>query len=116
MTRKEFLTYVVNKYGTQAEYLWKKHPNFAVLRHQRNKKWYAILMDVEKAKLGLAGSGKEELLNLKLPSELILILQEDERFLPAYHMNKIHWISLRIEKFSFETLAAYVENSFELTK
>ncbi|CCI86005.1 hypothetical protein FC52_GL000595 [Lactobacillus pasteurii DSM 23907 = CRBIP 24.76] len=116
MTKDEILALVLDKYQTQPEYLWKKYPSFAVLRHNHNRKWYGLLMDVEKDKLGLAGSGKEDLLNLKLPDDLISILQADSRFLPAYHMNKAHWISLRINEFDSQEIANYLQTSYELTQ
>ena len=47
MKREEIFQYVKEQYGTEPEYLWKKDPDSAVLRH-KNGKWYAIIMAVEK--------------------------------------------------------------------
>ena len=52
MKREEIFQYVKEQYGTEPEYLWKKDPDSAVLRH-KNGKWYAIIMAVEKKTLGL---------------------------------------------------------------
>ena len=52
MKREEIFQYVKEQYGTEPEYLWKKDPDSAVLRH-KNGKWYAIIMVVEKKILGL---------------------------------------------------------------
>ena len=46
---QQLLDYVLKQYGTQPEYLWKSHPDYAVLRHTDNRKWYAIVMNVEKS-------------------------------------------------------------------
>ena len=46
MKREEIFQYVKEQYGTEPEYLWKKDPDSAVLRH-KNGKWYAIIMAVE---------------------------------------------------------------------
>ena len=56
MKREEIFQYVKEQYGTEPEYLWKKDPDSAVLRH-KNGKWYAIIMAVEKKTLGLPGGG-----------------------------------------------------------
>ena len=45
---QQIFDYVFTQYGTQPEYLWKTHPDYAVLRHSDNRKWYAIVMNVEK--------------------------------------------------------------------
>lgn len=51
MKREEIFEYVKKQYGTVPEYLWEKSPESAVL-WQKNGKWYAVLMQVEKSKLG----------------------------------------------------------------
>ena len=51
--RQEILDYAFAEYGTEPEYLWKDSPNCAVLRHSSNNKWYGIIMDVPKSRLGL---------------------------------------------------------------
>ena len=50
INRKTIFEYVKEKYNTEPEYLWAKYPNYAVLRHKENQKWYAIIMDIEKEK------------------------------------------------------------------
>ena len=54
----KIINYVKEKYCDNLEYLWKKFPEYAVLRRDDNKKWYAILMIVEKDKIGLSGKKK----------------------------------------------------------
>ena len=44
--KEDLLQYAAKRYGTQPEYLWLSLPNYAVLRHADNRKWYALLMDV----------------------------------------------------------------------
>ncbi|WP_258088976.1 MmcQ/YjbR family DNA-binding protein [Weissella fangxianensis] len=117
MKRADIFEYVKNKYLTEPEYLWKEHPKYAVLRHQDSRKWYAILMDVDKAKLDVTeDTGFEDLLDIKLPPETISNLQEFPEFLPAYHMNKTHWISVRLEFAKVEELTNLIDESFRLTE
>lgn len=116
MKCEEILALVKTSYHTEPKYLWKKHPNYAVLRHQTNRKWYGLLMEVERRKLGLADSGMEEIMNLKCPPELISELSHFPEFLPAYHMNKTHWISVRLEKITLKQAEKLIDKSFQLTK
>nr|WP_191990466.1 MmcQ/YjbR family DNA-binding protein [Ligilactobacillus salivarius] len=114
--RKELFAYVAEHHQVNPEYLWKKNPNYAVLRHHHNRKWYAIVMDVEAEKLGLKGTQLEEIINLKLEPELIEILQQSEGYLPAYHMNKQHWISVQLKKVAPEQILKLLEMSYKFTK
>ena len=116
MERKELFAYIAEHYQVNPEYLWKKNPNYAVLRHRHNRKWFAIVMDVESEKLVLKGNQLEEIIDLKLEPELIEILQQSEGYLPAYHMNKQHWISIQLKKVAPEQMLKLLEMSYELTK
>ena len=64
---QQVFEYVFTQYGIKPEYLWKTHPDYAVLRHADNRKWYAIVMNVEKSSLGLSGSGKLPVMNVNDP-------------------------------------------------
>ena len=87
---KQVFDYVLKQYGTQPEYLWKSYPDYAVLRHADNRKWYAIVMNVEKTSLGLSGTGKLAVMNVKCSPEMLSVFLPQAGFLPAYHMNKNH--------------------------
>ncbi len=101
MDRKEIFEYVKKQYGTIPEYLWSSSPDSAVLRH-KNGKWYAVIMNVEKTKLGLDGEGKIEIMDVKCDPEMTSMIIQTDGFLPGYHMNKQHWITIfldgRVEK------------------
>lgn len=92
--RKRMIQYAQDTFGTEAEYLWADAPNYAVLRHSGSKKWYAIIMDVPSNRLGLAGEGSVDVMNVKCSTIMIGSLLSEKGFLPAYHMNKTHWISI----------------------
>ncbi|MCD8069241.1 MAG: RNA 2'-phosphotransferase [Lachnospiraceae bacterium] len=65
MDRQQIFDYVKEKYGTSPEYLWARYPSYAVLRHSDNEKWYGIVMDVPKNKLGLQGTDVVDILDVK---------------------------------------------------
>lgn len=95
-TRESALRFALENFDTQPEYLWLSDPNFAVLRHACGK-WYGIIMDVQKKKLGLNGTGKVDILVIKCEPALQYVLLRQRGFLPAYHMNKEHWISVLLD-------------------
>mgnify|MGYP006375007139 FL=1 len=94
--RKEIFEYVKKQYGTIPEYLWSSSPDSAVLRHQ-NGKWYAVIMKVEKSKLGLNGDGTVEIIDVKCDPEMTGMIIQTYGFLPGYHMNKQHWITILLD-------------------
>ena len=68
MKKEEIFEYVQKQYGTVPEYLWSKLPDSAVLRH-KDGKWYAVIMTVEKSKLGLEGKDPVDIMDVKCDDE-----------------------------------------------
>ena len=96
LKREEIYEYVKKQYGTVPEYLWKESPESAVLRH-KNGKWYAVLMQVEKSRLGLEGDTKVDIIDVKCDSDMVGLLTQTYGFLPGYHMNKKYWITMLLD-------------------
>ena len=96
MKREEIFQYVKEQYGTEPEYLWKKDPDSAVLRH-KNGKWYAVFMTVEKSKLRLEGNDLVDIMDVKCDPEMTSMIIQTYGFLPGYHMNKQHWITILLD-------------------
>lgn len=96
MTKEAVYNYVKEQYGTEPEHLWKRDPDSAVLRH-KNGKWYAVFMNVGKDKLGLPGDGRVDIMNVKCDPEMSTLLTQTYGFLPGYHMNKKHWITILLD-------------------
>ena len=63
--RKEIFTYVKEKFDTQPDYPWFKYPDYAVLRHEGEGKWYGIIMSVPRIKLGLTQKQLAEMLGVE---------------------------------------------------
>ena len=70
-TRETFLRAAVAAYHLEPESLWAKSPRNLVLRRPDNRKWFAVLLEVPRAALGLAGEGRADLLNLKCGDPLL---------------------------------------------
>lgn len=97
MRRNELEAFIMETYNAEADYPWRKSPNHAVFRHCSNRKWFALIMDVPKNKLGLQGEGLLDVVNLKCDPILIGSLREEPGFFPAYHMSKDNWITVALD-------------------
>jgi len=95
--RERITQYILDTYGTEAEYLWSDSPGNAVFRHPASKKWYAALMRVLPEKLGFTGEDALDVMDVKCSTIMIGSLLSTKGFLPAYHMNKNHWISILLD-------------------
>ncbi len=115
--RKALFTYVKDTYETEPDYLWPRTPGAAVLRHAETKKWYAVIMDVPAIRLGMDGDGEAAVVNVKNRPPIIRELRGRKGFLPAYHMNKIHWISILLDgSVPLEEVYEHIDASYALTK
>ena len=95
--RERITRYIKDTYGTQAEYLWADSPGNAIFRHSASRKWYAALMRVLPEKLGLTGEEALDVMDIKCSTIMIGSLLSPKGFLPAYHTNKNHWISIVLD-------------------
>ncbi|WP_165060723.1 MmcQ/YjbR family DNA-binding protein [Adlercreutzia sp. ZJ154] len=116
MNKDRLIAWIQKTYNVEPEYLWRKYPNYAVFRHGHNGKWFALVMDVEKSKLGLAGTGKVDILDVKEDPGLIIEMVKHSGFYPAYHMNKENWISVALDgTIDDDKIASMVKTSYALT-
>ena len=111
---KRIMTQVQEQYGNQLEYLWEKSPDTAVLRHEGNQKWYAVLMKISWDKLEKGRVGLVEAVNLK-HDQVVDLLSHKGIYL-AFHMNKRYWISVALDDtLSDEKVLGLIEKSWNLT-
>lgn len=116
MTKQAFFDYCLNTYGTAADYPFEEDFETAVLRHGGNRKWYAIVMRVSRRKFGFDCDEVIDVVNLKLPLEMFGSFGPSEGVYPAYHMNKLHWISVLLPDVETDLVEFLVNASFEATK
>lgn len=88
-----------------------------VLRHTDTGKWFGVLLQAPCCKVGLNGDGTAEVLNLKCdPLWSDVLFQNYRGIVPAYHMNKHHWISVVLTSdVPWEELEQCICMSYELT-
>ncbi len=122
--RQAVYDYIQKKYKVKPEYLWRRYPDYAVFRHTDNSKWFALAASVRKdifgeaqssgeASFGTLKTGEErfgtqssgalqsdfvDVINLKVDDLFFRdLLIREAGITPAYHMNKQHWISVRLD-------------------
>ena len=116
MTKQEFLQYSLDTYNTSPDYPFDEDLETAVLRHADNRKWYAIVMRVSRRKFGIDSDEVIDVVNLKLPTEMFGSFGVPDGVYPAYHMNKLHWISVLLPDAPDDVVQFLVNVSFEATK
>ena len=116
MTKQDFLGMCLDTYGTSPDYPFDEDFETAVLRHGDNRKWYAIVMRVSRRRFGFENDEVIDVVNLKLPTEMFGSFGASDGVYPAYHMNKLHWISVLLPDASADVVAFLTNASFEVTK
>ena len=116
MTKQEFFAYCLDTYGTSPDYPFDEDFETAVLRHADTRKWYGIVMRVSRRKFGLDSDEVIDVVNLKLPMEMYGSFGADDGIYPAYHMNKLHWISVLLPDAPEDLIGFLTSVSFEATR
>lgn len=116
MNRTETEKYITDTYGAEIEFPWLKYPEYAVFRHDDNKKWFALVMTVSASKLGFAEDVRINILNLKCDPAAVGSLRMKPGVYPAYHMNKANWITVALDgTVSGDEIKMLLDMSFRLT-
>lgn len=89
--------YIIEKYQDQPEFFWEKYPGYGVFRNPNNRKWYALIMNIDKSKIDKKNNGEVEIINLKIEKNKIPILLNQSGFYPSYHMNKKNWLTIVLD-------------------
>ena len=117
ISREEIFLYIKNKYHVEPDYPWVRTPNYAILRHETNRKWFGAIVDITEDKLGLAGNKLIDALLLKCNPILIGSLRSETGILPGYHMSKKHWITVLLDGSCPKSrVFELIDFSYELTR
>ena len=116
MTRAELFDFCLTAYGTSPDYPFEGDLKTAVLRHSASKKWYALVMHLSPCRLGLSGEKHLDVVNLKLPTEMWGSFTPSEGVYPAYHMHKLHWVSVVLSQATDELVRFLLHVSYQSTK
>lgn len=117
ITRSEMFEYAEKTFGAKPDYPFKTYPHYAILRHLDDQKWFGLVMNVPKDKLGLEGEGDVDVIDIKCHPDKVHDLKIKAGFLPAYHMNKEHWLTAVLDgSVTKEEVFSLLAESYELTK
>ena len=87
--REEIFQYVKKKYKTVPDYPFRTAPTYPVLRHVDTRKWFALIMDVPREKLGLKGTEYVDIINVKLGDPMLAdMLVRQPGYFYGYHITR----------------------------
>ena len=110
---KRLMQSIENKYDTHLEFLWEKFPKDAIYRNKDTNKWFALLVALDKSKIGLKGEGEIEIVVMK--NDDVSNVVDSKVILEGYHMNKKHWITVPLDdRISDEELFRLIDVSYNL--
>jgi len=115
--REEVRAYIGKRYGASPEHLWMRYPNYEVFRHGDNRKWFGLIMDVPRNKLGMKGTDPVDIIDLKLSDPLLTdVLVQQPGYLRGYHISKGNWISVLLDgSVPLSDIAPLIDESFAVT-
>lgn len=116
MTREKLFKYIKEVYKVEPDTPFEGDFDSSVLRHKDTNKWFALVMKVNKNKLGYSEDKIVDILTIKSEPVLIDNLILRSGFHRAYHMNKTMWMSIEISEKELDSeIKNLIDMSFELT-
>lgn len=116
MNKEQLIQFIKEHYNSTEDQPWTKYPSYKVFRHTNNKKWFALIMDLTKSKLGIDEDEIIDVVNVKCDPNLIGSLRQEKGFYPAYHMNKTNWITIALDgSAEAKKIKWLLDMSYELT-
>ncbi len=116
MTREEFERLVFDTYNVKADYPFEGDFQTGVFRHESGK-WFALVMEISDRKLGKDRDMQTKVVNFKCSPEIIeSIVGIEAGIYPAYHMNKMHWLTVALYECDNDTIAWLLGISYDLTR
>ncbi len=111
---EELFSYVKKKYGVEPEYPLSTAPDYPVLRHEDNRKWFAIVMDALGVKLGFEDTDRVDVINLKLGDPMLAdMLIQQPGYSRVYHISLGNWISILLDgTVPLEEICRWIDESY----
>ena len=111
----EIMDYARKRYGDEAEYLWEKFPDNAVLRRKDTKKWYAAIPTVPYSKFGIEREGTVEVIDLRMDPDELEKTVDNITYFRGWHMNKKRWITMLLDGSApYDEIISRLDNSYRL--
>lgn len=114
--KQQLFAYVKKTYHIEPDYPFPIAPTYPVLRHEDNRKLFALFMDVPRSRLGLEGEERADIVNLKCSAALSGTLRQQAGILPAYHMHRDSWVTVLLDgTVPLEDICPLIDLSYNLT-
>lgn len=119
--RNEILSYAKKKYNTDPEYLWENFSDYAVLRHEDNRKWYGLIMNIPYNKIDSAKTKKSDvvdILNVKLDDPLLIdmLTHQQKGYYIGYHISRGNWLSIVLDgTVDIKSVCDLLDTSYRVT-
>lgn len=97
MLVNQVVDYIKEKYNIEPERPWAMYPDNMTFKDNLSNRWFALIMPVARKSLGLDGEGHIYVINVKNDPDFIAFIRQTDGFLPAYHMNKKHWLTVLLD-------------------
>lgn len=113
--REDVFKYVKTKYGIEADYPFPTASAIPVLRHDDNRKLFALIMNVPAEKPELRGKGRADIISVKLGDPLLIdiLVQQDGYFRSSIRGN---WVSILLDgTVPFKEICGMIDESFAIT-
>ena len=101
----------------EPDYPFPTAPDYPVLRHKGNRKWFALLMDVPRNRLGLKGAERVDILNVKLDDPLFVsLLRQQPGYCRCSHIGGGNWITILLDgTVPVDDIFPLIDESFAVT-
>ncbi len=107
-TEKQLLELCLSFENVYEDHPFRGKQNYCVVRHRSNKKIFALIYK------------KDDKIWVNLKCEPLLgdfLRRSHSAIIPAYHMNKVHWISVILDDTIPDAeIELFVSNSYSLTQ
>lgn len=112
----KLIEYVSFTYGDNLEFLWDKSPHNAIWRRKDNKKWYCAMLTTKAKSIGIESEEIVEIIDFRVQPESIPDLIDNKNYFLAYHMNKKHWLTIKLNDCTlpFENIINHIDTSYIL--
>ena len=118
MTREDLEAYIHNQFDdTTTNTPWTQFPHYKVFRHQENRKWFALIMNITTDKLGWSKIKPIDVLNIKCDPTMIGAFRKEPGIYAAYPMDTAHWLTISLDgSVPTERIKMLLDMSYRLTK
>ena len=115
MTKENLIKFVEEEYSVKFDTPF-KDSDILIFRHKSNKKWFGAILKVSADKLGKEEKEIIDILDVKTDPLIREPMLKKKGVYVAYHMNKVHWLTIVLKEISDDDLKFLVDLSFNLTR